>query len=308
MIDSYQLIIVGGGPAGLTAAVYAGRSQIKTLLISDQLGGAINWAHKIQNFPGYIEISGQDLAEKMISQSEKWGAKVIIDQVVAIKNNKDFLEIQTKDNKIYKAENLLLALGTEKRKLDITNEERFIGRGLSYCALCDGQFFKNKIVAVCGSGDAAATTAIYLSNLAEKVYLVVRKIDLKCNPSWRKAIQGTKNIDIICQYQIDSLIGQEKLAGLRLKNTNQEIKELTVEGLFVEIGSIPASLLAQQIKLNLDPEGFIIVDQQGRTSQPNIWAAGDMTTGSNKLGQIITASAEGAIAADSIYQKIQQKN
>ena len=301
-MPEYQLIIIGGGPAGLTAATYAGRSGLKTLLISTQLGGGLNLAHKVQNFPGQIEIAGPELAEKMLAQAKKWSAEIITAEVVDLKKNDDYFVIQTKENKIYKSQKLLLALGTQKRKLNLPNEEKYIGRGISYCALCDGHFFKNKNVAVCGSGDAATTTAIYLSDLAKKVYLIARGENLKCNPDWQKTVQSKKNIDIICGYGIKELIGQENLTNLRLQNIQGSVQELSISGLFVEIGSMPSSLLAQKIDLELDSEGFIKIDQSGKTSQLNVWAAGDITSGSNKLWQAITAAAEGAIAADSIYK------
>jgi thioredoxin reductase (NADPH) len=308
MDNRYQLIIVGGGPAGLTAATYAGRSQIKTLVLADQLGGMISFAHKVQNFPGEQEITGQALAEKMISQAKKWGAELINTRVTKIEKQENLFSVETEKNEIYQAPFILLALGTQKRKLNLPNEESFLGRGLSYCPLCDGNFFKNKKVAVSGSGDAAATTAIFLSDIAQEVYLIARRAELKCNPSWQKITQEKQNISLICSQEIIELIGQDKLTALKLKDINNETSELPIDGLFVEIGVIPSSLIAQQLEIELTTEGFIKTNQAGQTSQPGIWAAGDITDGSNGLWQAVTACAEGAIAAEDIYQQIKLSN
>ncbi len=308
MSQTYQLIIIGGGPAGLTAAVYARRSQLNTLVISAQPGGTIGRAHQVQNFPSHIEIKGIELAQKMIEQAEHWQAEIKLAEVASIKKENGLFLVQTDDNQIHQAEALLLALGTQKKKLNLPNEDKFLGRGLSYCALCDGHFFKNKKVIVCGSGDAAATTAIYLSDLAETVYLVARKDTLKCCPSWEKVLKERKNITILYRNQIEELKGEKQLESVKLKNPHQEKNELSVNGLFVEIGSMPSSLLAKQLGLKLDKEDYIEVSPGGRTSQAGVWAAGDITDASNKLWQAVTACAEGAIAADDIYRYFQLKD
>jgi len=304
-MKQYQLIIVGGGPAGLMAATYAARNQIKTLLISDHLGGMISLAHKIQNFPGEKEITGTNLAQKMIEQAQFWKAEMIPSRVTKIEEKENFI-VQTEQNKSYQSPFLLLALGTHKKKMNLPHEDEFIGKGLSYCALCDGHFFKDKDVAVCGSGDAAATTAVYLSQIAKTVYLIARRDDLKCNLSWKETVKKSNNIILLCNNEIIGLTGKEKLDGLKLKNPYQRKNELPLDGLFVEIGVMPSSLLAKDLNLALDKENFILINNQGQTSRKNIWAAGDITTGSNKLWQAVTACAEGAIAAESIYCHVKQ--
>lgn len=303
----YQLIIVGGGPAGLTAATYAARNKIKTLLISDHLGGMISLAHKVQNFPGEKEITGTNLAQKMVAQAQYWEVEMILGKVTNIQEEEDGFIVQTEQNKSYQSPFLLLALGTHKKKMNLPHEDEFIGKGLSYCALCDGHFFKDKNVAVCGSGDAAATTAVYLSQIAKTVYLIARRDDLKCNLSWEEIIKKSHNIILLRNNEIIGLTGKEKLEGLKLKNPYQGKNELPIDGLFVEIGVIPSSLLAKNLNLALDKENFILINNQGQTSRKNVWAAGDITTGSNKLWQVVTACAEGAIAAESIYRHIKQE-
>lgn len=307
MAEAYPLIIIGGGPAGLTAGIYAGRSHLKTLIIAEQPGGAIGYAHRVQNFPGFPEISGLELANRLMSHLQEWPVELLTARVgQIIKKDNSFL-VSTDQNQEYRAEALLLALGTEKKKLGLPDEDRFLGRGLSYCALCDGQFFKNKTVAVGGSGDAAVTMALYLAEMTNKVFLISLQPELNCNPSWYQIVKNQKKIELICDNQVMELIGSDKLSSIKLKNPYQRQTELPVEGLFVEIGSAPSTTLTAPLNLATDPEGFIEIKANGRTSQPAIWAAGDLTSGSNKLRQAITAAAEGAIAADDIYRYFKQK-
>lgn len=306
MAERYPLIIIGGGPAGLTAGIYAGRSQIKTLLMAELPGGAIASAHRIQNFPSHQEISGLELANQMIEQAQRWQTEILIGRVdQIIRKNNGFL-VTTDQGEEYQAEAILLALGTEKKKLGLPNEDKFIGKGISYCALCDGNFFKNKRVAVSGGGDAAVTMALYLAEIAQEVFLISLRPELDCSPSWHQAVTKQNNIELICGNQVTELIGSEKLAAIKLKKPYQGQAELPIEGLFVEIGSAPSSTLTAPLGLELDSEGFVKVQANGRTSQPGIWAAGDITGNSNKLRQAITACAEGAIAADDIYRSFKE--
>lgn len=307
MVKEYPLIIIGGGPAGLTAGIYAGRSQLKTLIIAEQPGGTIGYAHRVQNFPGFPEIGGLELANRMVEHLQKWPVELLIARVGQIIKKDDGFLVTTDQNQEYRAEVLLLALGTEKRKLGLPNEDRFLGRGLSYCALCDGQFFKNKTVAVGGGGDAAVTMALYLAEMTNKVFLISLQPELNCSPSWHQAVKNQKKIELICDNQVTELIGSENLSGIRLKNPYQQQTELPIDGLFVEIGSAPSTTLTEPLNLATDSEGFIKIKANGRTSQSGIWAAGDLTSGSNKLRQAITAAAEGAMAADDIYRYFRQK-
>lgn len=307
MTKHYPLIIIGGGPAGLTAGIYAGRSQIKTLLIAEQPGGMISYAHRVQNFPSHQEISGLELANRMIEQAQHWQTEILIGRVGQISRKDDGFLITTDQGEDYQAEAILLALGTEKKKLGLPDEDKFLGKGVSYCALCDGNFFKNKRVAVGGGGDAAVTMALYLAEIAEEVFLISLLPELDCSPSWYQAVTKQNKIKLICDNQVTELIGSEKLTAIKLKKPYQGQAELPIEGLFVEIGSAPSSTLTEPLGLELDSEGFVRVEANGRTSQPGIWAAGDITGSSNKLRQAVTACAEGAIAADDIYRYFKQR-
>lgn len=289
----YDLIIIGGGPAGLTAALYAVRYKLNVLLITKIPGGIASTASKICNFPIYDNISGFQLMKKMEDQVKSMQVPIIYDEVIKISNFK----IQTAKNKEYEAKKIILALGTERRKLGIKNEMQFLGRGVSYCATCDAQLYKNKDVAVIGGSNAAFSSALLLAGYASKVYLIYRGIELKADPSWQEQVKKNKKIIILLNEEITHLNGDKFLESIKLKN-----KELKVQGLFVEIGSVPDTKLAQQLKLKTDSKGYIITDKEQRTNIKGIYAAGDITN--NSLKQIITACGEGATAANSAYQDL----
>ena len=289
----YDLIIIGGGPAGLTAAMYASRYKLNTLLITKIPGGVASTASKICNFPTYEDISGFQLMKKMEDQVKSLNVQLVYDEVIKISN----FRIQTAKNKEYEAKKIILALGTERRKLGIKNEMQFLGRGLSYCATCDCQLQKNKDVAVVGGSNAAFSSALLLADYANKVYLIYRGTELKAEPFWQEQVKKNKKIIILLNEEITQLNGDKFLESIKLKN-----KELKIQGLFVEIGSIPDTKLAQQLKLKTDSKGYIITDKQQRTNVKGIYAAGDITN--NSLKQIITACGEGATAANSVYQDL----
>jgi len=294
----YDLIIVGAGPAGLTAGIYAGRYLLKTLIIGKMPGGMISEANKVCNFPSYENISGFELATKMVEQVQKLGVKIEYKCVEEIK--KDGLFNVKAGNQIYKAKKIILATGTEKKSLGISGEKKFLGKGVSYCATCDASFYKDKTVTVVGGSDAALTAALLLAEYAKKVYILYRKEKFfRGDPSWIKKVEENKKIEVLFNSELNEICGDQSVENIILNNNS----ELAVEGVFIEIGSVPDDILQKQLKLKMEKE-YVVVDKDQRTNVKGIFAAGDMTN--NPLKQVVTACGEGAIAANSVYNEIQK--
>jgi len=292
------LIIVGSGPAGLTAAIYAGRYLLDTLVIGELNGGTISEASEVCNFPSYKNITGFELTKKLVEHVEHLGVEIKQEIVEKIEKEESFV-IKT-NNSVYRARAIILATGSKKRKLNVKGEKEFLGRGVSYCATCDATFFKDKKVAVVGGSDAALTAAILLSEYAEKTYIVYRKDKFfRAEPTWIKQVENNKKIESVFNSNIIEIKGSNKVEEIILDTG----KKLSVDGVFVEIGLIPNIELAEQLKLDLE-NGHIVTDKFQRTSLPGVFAAGDVTN--NPLKQAITASAEGAIAANTAYEKIKR--
>lgn len=303
----YELIIVGTGPAGLTAAIYAARYKLDFLCLGREHGGVANEAFRIENFPGNPDISGVELMNIIRKQAEKLGATIINTEVRAIRKEKENFLIVTSQNpgeKMY-ARNVLLALGTERRKLKIPGEEEFHGKGVSYCATCDGFFFKNKVVGVVGGGDSALTAAILLADIAKKVYLIHRGKEFRAMPAWIEVVKTNPKINTLMERSLKEIKGSNKVESVIFNETKEELK---LDGVFIEIGATPAITIINGLGVKLDKTKHVFVSKEQETNIPGIYAAGDLTTGSNKLKQIITACAEGAIAVNSIYKKIKKES
>lgn len=297
-MEIYDLIIVGAGPAGLTAAVYAGRYLLNTIVIGITPGGTITEAHKVCNFPSYKSISGIELIKKIIEQVKDLGIDIKQEEVKEIKKNKIF-EVKT-NNSTYKTKKIILAIGRKKEKLNVKGEDKFLGKGVSYCAVCDASFFKNKIVAVIGGSNAALTSALLLAKHAKKVYIIYRKEKFfRAEPLWVKQVGKNKKIKTLFNSNLKEIYGDEKVKGVKLNNE----KDIKVSGIFIEIGSIPNKEFPKQLNLETE-KGYIKINKKQETSIKGIYAAGDITN--NSLKQMITACGEGAIAATSAYKEIKK--
>jgi len=303
-MDSYDLIIIGAGPAGLAASIYASRYKVGHIVIGREPGGQANEAHQIENWPGTLSISGYDLLKKMREHAEKLGAKIQMDSVSNVSQEKDEFQITTHARQ-YRAKYIILALGMEYRKLEIPGEAEFKGKGISYCPTCDAAFFKDKTVAVVGGGNSAGSAALLLTEYASKVYLIYRGDKLKVDPIALEKLEKNEKIEIIFQTNIKEILGGKSVEQIKLDKPFGGSDILDVQGVFIEIGSEPGVELAEQLKLEVDEQGYIVVKGDQSTNVPNVYAAGDATTGSNKLRQIITAAAEGAVAASAVYKKLQ---
>ena len=302
--ESCDLCIIGAGPAGMTAAIYAARYKINQILIGDLPGGLITSAHKICNYPSETEITGMDLAQKMEDHVKNLKVDHRHTTVKNITRKNSGFTIETADNYIISAKTILLATGTKHRHLELKNERELTGRGISYCATCDGMFYANKTVAVIGGSDAANTSALYLADVAKKVYQIYRGKELRGETAWVDLIKNNPKIEVLLETNIIKLNGEQRLQSLELDKPYNGTSTLKVDGLFVEIGSYPDSGLIKQLQLKTDESGYIQTDATQKTSVQNVWAAGDITTGSNGFRQIVTAEAEGAIAAENIFKHL----
>jgi thioredoxin reductase (NADPH) len=294
----YDLIIIGGGPAGLSAAIYAARFMMKVLVLAKVPGGTISEASIVGNYPGYVSISGFELMQKIEEQAKNLGVEIEYEEATDIKEGKHFVI-----NKSYEGKYILIASGTNRRKLNVPGEKQYAGKGVSYCFTCDAPLFREKRVAVVGGSDSAATAALLLRDYATKVYIIYRKEKLRAEPILIKQIEREKKIEIITNTLVTEIRGRQMMTSVML-NTG---KELEIEGLFVEIGADPENQLAGKLGLKIDDEGYITVDKAQKTSRDKVYAAGDITNNSNKFRQVITACAEGAVAAESIYDLIKME-
>lgn len=297
-----DLIIIGGGPAGLTAAIYALRARLKVLLVEKMiLGGTASTTFQIENYPGFPEgLSGIELGKRLQEQVNKLNLEILWGDSTKIKDH----QVQV-DGKMLSAKAIIIATGTESAKLGVPGEDKFRGRGVSYCATCDGPFYKDKNVMVIGGGNAAIEEAIFLTRYASKVSIVHRRDKLRADKILSERALANEKIYFYWHSMAEKIGGQEKVEDITLKDllTDKKFK-VPVEGIFVYIGSQPNSTFVRGL-VKLDKQGFIVTDEEMKTSVPGIFAAGDIRAKS--LRQIVTAAADGAIAAESARKYIEEK-
>lgn len=295
---AYDLIIIGSGPAGLTAGLYAARYKLNTLVIGAVSGGMAAEAVKVCNFPSYEEISGWELMQKMENQVKKLGVEIKSEIAERVEKAGFGFLVETASGK-YEAKNLILAMGKEKRKLGLKDEDRFLGKGVSYCATCDAAFYKDKQAGVIGGSDAALTAALLLSRFASKVFIIYRKGKFfRAFPAWVEEVKENKKIEVIFKTEVVKLEGNKFLERVELSNG----RKLDVEGLFIETGAVPASRLAKELGVKIDKGGHIKVNRKQETNAEGVFACGDVTN--NTLKQVITACGEGAVAAFGVYKRM----
>ena len=313
----HDLIIVGAGPAGLGASIYASRYKLEHVVIGNEIGGQITEAYEIENYAGFESISGKELMEKFSNQTKKLGAEIIPAVVAEVNKQDDSFEVVTSDGKKYISKSIIFALGMKARKANITGEDNFIGKGVSYCATCDAMFFREKEVVVIGGGDSAATAALHLSEFASKVTLMYRGDQVKFEPAWKEKIEKNEKIEILLSSEVKEIKGEGKVSGVSFEQAGpastredasstrgKEKKELPVQGVFIEIGTVPGVEVAKKLGIETDDQDYIVVDSTQKTNLDYVYASGDVTTASNKFRQVITAVAEGAVAAGSVYKKL----
>ncbi|NYZ77755.1 FAD-dependent oxidoreductase [Candidatus Micrarchaeota archaeon] len=301
----YDVAIIGGGPAGLSAAMYAGRLKLKTLVLTKERGGTILNASEIMNWPGIKKIDGVSLAKQLEEHALDYSYVEIKDAMVArIKKKKDNFLVETQSGE-YEAKSVIFAAGTEVRKLGIPGEENYVGRGVHYCALCDGFFYSGKTICVIGGSDSAAKEALLLTQWAKKVYIIYRGEKIRAEPVNLEKVEKNGKIEIINKTNVVEIKGNESIENLVLDKPYKGKKELALDGIFVEIGRVPATVLVKDVGVKLNEKGEVITDKEAKTNVPGFFAAGDITD--SKFKQAITASAEGVAAAFSAYVYLQKK-
>ena len=287
----YDIIIIGAGPAGLTAALYALRANKKVLVLeAKSYGGQIVNAGKIENYPALPNISGFDYATALYNQVKDLGMEIKYETVLRVEEDKT---VVTSKNE-YKAKAIIIATGSENRKLNLDRESEFIGKGISYCATCDGNFYKNKVVAVIGGGNTALEDAIYLSNIADKVYLIHRRDSFRGEDVYLDEIRGNSNIEIITNSNVSKLNGEEKIESIDIVDNDNNTRNIEVDGVFIAVGREPKNEIFANVA-TLNKLGYIISEDGVHTNIPGIYVAGDCREKS--LRQLTTAVSDGSIAA-----------
>jgi len=302
----YDIAIVGSGPASFSASIYASRYRLKNIIFGRQMGGTISDTHKVCNYPGVSDISGLELATRMYEQTKEQGAEISLESVKDIKKENNIFKLITDADKEYYSKTVIIATGTKRNKLALPREELFLGKGLSYCATCDGMFYKDKVVAVIGGSNAATMAASMLSDIAKQVYIIYRGTELRGEPAWIEVVETKENITVLFETLVIGLEGTDRLERVKLSKAYKNSSYLDVDGVFVEIGSEPNIVLPMKLGLELDERQYIKVQKDQSTNIEGIWAAGDCTTASNDFRQVVTAVAEGAIAANSIYTYLKE--
>ena len=311
MIFNTKCLIIGSGVAGCTAGIYTANANLEPIIICGELGGQLATTGCVENFPGFESIQGSELTDKMRQQAEKCGAKIIMDLIESVDlSTKPFVALSSSNK--YIAETIIIATGAKAKWLGLASEDKYKGFGVSACAVCDGNFYKNKIVAVIGGGNTAITEALYMSKIAQKVYLIHRNKNFKAEQILLKRISETNNIDIMTDFVVDEILGDEDaigkfVNGIKLKNTlDGSIKKIDVNGVFVAIGHKPDVKLFEN-QLELTPNGYIKTDKITKeTSVKRVFACGDVQEEFHK--QAVVACGSGCICALEVEKLLMQNN
>ncbi len=299
----YDVIIIGSGPAGLSAAIYAKRAALNVVVLEEApfSGGQMLNTYEVDNYPGFSGISGMELATKMRTHADKLGVEFVTAKVTEAELTGSVKKVRT-DREVYEAGHVIIATGARHASLGVKGEELFTGKGVSYCATCDGAFFKNKDVAVVGGGDVAAEDALYLARICKKVFLIHRRDKLRAAGLLQQKLMEQKNIEFCWNNVVDEIVGETAVESLRLCHViSGEKITLPVQGVFIAIGNRPQTELFTG-QINADRTGYLIAGEDGKTSVDGVYAAGDVRAG--HLRQIVTAAADGANCINSIVEQI----
>lgn len=297
-----DLIIIGSGPAGLTASIYASCFHLSHLVIGKEFGGQMRFAPDILNYPGFHDVSGMELANKMWEQAKTRGGELITQSVIKISNNDKYFETETSDGKKYQTKSIILATGTERRKLNIPGETEYTGKGVHYCATCEKQDYDGKVCAVVGGANSALQAAVELAQAATKVYIIYRGSQLRGDPIWIEQIKNSNKIEVVYNTVVEEIIGDGgKVTEIKINNVSEPVK---TDKIFIEIGGIPGTALVIPLGVAVDEGGYIKVDEKLATSIPGIFAAGDLVSSGLSIEQISSAVGLGARAAASAFSYI----
>lgn len=291
---NYDIVIIGAGTAGLTAALYAARAGKKVLILENEsIGGQIATSPKVENYPGFSEISGMEFSDRLYEQASALGVELELDKAEKITDNGDNKTVKTEYGE-FTCKAVIIATGVKHRHLGIEAEEKYMGRGVSYCAVCDGAFYKGKDVAVVGGGNSAVQSAIMLSNICNKVYLIHRRDEFRCEKKLSDEVRAIENIELVLSSTVQDLKGEDKLTTVIIENKSGETEEISAEGLFVLVGQIPENGAFADI-ITLDESGYIVAGEDCKTNVDGVFAAGDCRT--KAIRQLTTAAADGSVAA-----------
>lgn len=302
-LQIYDVIAVGAGIAGLSAGMYCGRFNLKTLVIGEMPGGVITTTHLIENYPGIISITGAEMGEVFLKHAQRFGAEIKFSRVGDIEKfeegGKQFFRVRAGGEE-FTAKAVIVATGTQHKQLGVKGEKEFFGKGVSYCALCDAAFFKGKTVCLVGGGDSSAIEALILAEQCKKVYMIVRKDILRTEPINHKKVMESKNIEVKFLTEIAEIKGDGKVESVVLKSG----EEMPMDGVFIAVGHVPVSILAGKLGVELDASGQIKINRNCETNVEGIFAAGDVTD--TRFKQAITGAAEAVTASYSAYQYVKK--
>ena len=307
MENLYDVTIIGAGPAGLTAAIYARRANLKTAVIEFAIaGGKLYNTYEIDNYPGFKKVSGAELGDQLVEHAKKYNADFINGKVISITPNGPTHTVSLDNGETINTKTVIIATGTKEKRLELEHADDYIGNGISYCAVCDGFFYKNKDVVVIGGGNSALEESLYLTSIVNKVYIVIRRDEFRADASVVKEILSNNKIHVITKSLPDSLVIEDgSIKGLNIKNVDtNELKQIPCSGIFPYIGSLPETDFVPAQVLNENK--YIIANDKMETSIPGIFAAGDVIV--KNLRQVITACNDGAIAATSVSKYIKEKH
>ena len=294
--NCFDVIIIGGGPGGYCAALYAARANLSTMVIEKFApGGQMATTEIVENYPGFVEgINGFELGMQMKKGAERFGVKTKLAEVKSVELDKNPKLIRTSKD-TFQAKTIILALGAYPRELGLPNERNLRGRGVSYCATCDGMFYKDKTVVIVGGGNTAVADAIFLAKICKKVYLVHRRDELRASKTYMESLEKTENIEFVWSSEVVEILADEFVTGVKVKSRKDDsIRMLACDGIFVAIGNVPNTELIKG-QVELDEAGYVPADETTRTNIPGVFAVGDMR--SKPLRQIVTAVADGAVAS-----------
>ena len=295
-MERFDVIIIGLGPAGASAAIYSARAGLSSVVFEgNSPGGQVIFTEKIENYPGFMSIEGWQLATEMLNQVENCGAKIVYEQILQVDLEAKIVRTGSGE---FQAGAIIIAGGASARRLGLPGEEKLVGRGVSYCAVCDGGFYHNQTVAVVGGGETAVSDAIYLSRICKKVYLIYRRDSLRASKSKQLALAECQNVELLCNLTVNELEFSDRLTGILLSSG----QKLSVGGLFIAIGAQPNTSIYNCLTLE---NGYIVTDESMATQIPGIFAAGDIRA--KKVRQIVTAVSDGAIAAISAAEFLEEK-
>jgi len=302
---SCDVLIIGTGVTGLATAMYSARFNLKTIVVGDLDGGTITLTDEVSNYPGFKNLTGTELAEKIKEHAMGYGVTMLNGFIEKISKEKGIFKVESADSS-FEAKTIILATGTKAKELGVPGERELMGKGVHTCALCDGPFYKDKVVGVIGGSDSAAKEALLLAQNAKKVYLIYRGEKIRPEPINEKRINESKKIELINNTNVTEIVGDKKLDHLVLDKPYKGKKEFKLDGVFIEIGHVPLSSLAKQLGVKLNEKGEVKVNRNSETNVPGFFAAGDVVD--TEFKQAITGVAEGVTASYFAYQYIQEKN